>query len=337
MLSGSLTPGAFVTFMIYTQQFVWPMAQFGQIINMYQRAKASSARVFGLIEETGRLNESADATDLAVPAGAVQYDQVSFAYDTERVIRDVSFAAAPGETIGVVGPTGGGKSTLLRLLVRLYDVDSGAIEIDGTDIREVTLKSLRRAVGYVSQEPFLFYGTVKDNIGYGTFEASDEEIEAAARAAAAHDFIENLPEGYETMVGERGIKLSGGQRQRVALARTILKNPAIVVLDEATSHVDTETEALIQRSLVRVAAGKTAFVIAHRLSTVKNADEILVLDDGRIRERGTHDDLLTQDGLYANLWRVQAGEIEDLPREFIERAIRRGAVVEEKTDMAQWE
>ena len=335
VLSGSLTPGAFVTFMIYTQQFVWPMAQFGQIINMYQRAKASSARVFGLIEESGRLDESATAPDLAVPAGAVEYDRVSFAYDTEHVIKDVTFGAAPGETIGVVGPTGGGKSTLLKLLVRLYDVDSGAIEIDGTDVREVTLESLRRAVGYVSQEPFLFYGTVRENIAYGTFEASDDEIEAAARAAAAHDFIENLPDGYETMVGERGIKLSGGQRQRVALARTILKDPAIVVLDEATSHVDTETEALIQRSLARVATGKTAFVIAHRLSTVKNADEILVLDDGQVREQGTHDELLAQDGLYANLWRVQAGEIEDLPREFIERAIRRGAVVEEERDVAQ--
>ncbi|WP_435152415.1 ABC transporter ATP-binding protein [Haladaptatus sp. DFWS20] len=326
--SGTLEPGEFVTFIVLSQQFIWPMAQFGQIINMYQRAKASSVRVFDLMNERGTLDESADAPDLVVSEGRVEYDGVSFGYDDEVVISNIDLRAERGETIALVGPTGAGKSTVLKLLLRMYDVNEGAIRIDGTDIRDVNLRSLRREIGYVSQEPFLFYGSVKENVAYGTFNASEEEIVAAAKAAEAHEFIVNLPDGYDTMVGERGMKLSGGQRQRLSIARTILKNPAILVLDEATSHVDTETEALIQRSLARLVREKTTFAIAHRLSTIKDADEIAVLDDGRVVERGTHDDLLALDGLYANLWRVQAGEIESLPQDFIERAIRRRAEVE---------
>lgn len=228
----------------------------------------------------------------------------------------------------MVGPTGAGKSTLLKLLPRLYDVDNGAVRIDGHDVRDVTLRSLRRSIGYVSQEPFLFFGTVRENIRYGTFDATDNDIERAARRAQAHEFIENLPDGYETLVGERGVKLSGGQRQRLALARTMLKDPAILVLDEATSAVDTETEALIQDRLAEFAADRTTFVIAHRLSTVRTADRILVLDDGQVVEDGTHEGLLERDGLYANFWRVQTGDIASLPREFLERALRRQAVID---------
>ncbi|MFC6798138.1 MULTISPECIES: ABC transporter ATP-binding protein [unclassified Haladaptatus] len=335
-LPGTLTAGQFVTFMVYTQQFIWPMAQFGQIINMYQRAKASSARIFGLMGETARHMESSDAPALEVTAGTVEYDDVSFGYAKadELVLHDVSLTNARGRLLGVVGPTGAGKSTLLKLLVRMYDVAEGAIRIDGTDIRDVSTQSLRRAVGYVSQDPFLFYGTVKENIAYGTFDATDAEIRDAAKRAEAHEFIVNLPDGYDTMVGERGVKLSGGQRQRIAIARTILKDPPILILDEATSHVDTETEALIQRSLNRLAAEKTTFAIAHRLSTIRQADEIIVLDDGRVVERGTHAELIDNDDLYANLWRVQAGEIDDLPPEFIERAIRRRAEIAE-TEFAE--
>ncbi|WP_266079717.1 ABC transporter ATP-binding protein [Haladaptatus caseinilyticus] len=328
--SGVLEPGVFVTFVILSQQFIWPMAQFGQIINIYQRAEASSDRVFTLMSERGTLDESTDAPALAVTEGRVEYDDVTFGYDDEVVIKNVDLHAERGDTIALVGPTGAGKSTVLKLLLRMYDVDGGAIRIDETDIRDVNLRSLRREIGYVSQEPFLFYGTVKENIAYGTFEASEEEIVSAAKAAEAHEFIVNLPDGYDTMVGERGMKLSGGQRQRLSIARTILKDPAVLVLDEATSHVDTETEALIQRSLARLVREKTTFAIAHRLSTIREADEIAVLDDGKIVERGTHDELLARDGLYANLWRVQAGEIESLPRDFIERAIRRRAEVEEE-------
>jgi len=306
------------------------MAQFGQIINMYQRAYASAERVFGLMDEPDALEEGTGADELKVQQGRIEYRGVTFGYDDTdgSVLEDVSFVGEGGETVAVVGPTGAGKSTLLKLLMRLYDVEEGEVRIDGQDVRGVTIPSLRRRIGYVSQETFLFHGTVRENIRYGVFGASDDETETAARAAEAHEFIQNLPDGYDTTVGERGVKLSGGQRQRVAIARAILRDPDILVLDEATSDVDTETEMLIQRSLNRLTADRTTFVIAHRLSTVKDADEIIVLDEGTVVERGTHDDLIADDGLYAHLWGVQAGEIEELPDEFVERAQKRGARVD---------
>ncbi len=320
-----LSTGEFVTFMLLTQRFIWPMAQFGQIINMYQRARASSERIFGLMDEPSRIAEDPAAEDLVVSGGRVAYDDVDFGYGDEQILEDITFEADSGETIALVGPTGAGKSTVLKLLLRMYDVDDGAIRIDDQDLRNVRMSSVRRAIGYVGQESYLFYGTVEENIAYGSFEADRDEVVEAAKMAEAHDFIQNLPEGYETEVGERGVKLSGGQRQRIAIARAILKDPEILVLDEATSDVDTETEMLIQRSLDNLSENRTTFAIAHRLSTIKDADQILVLEDGKIVERGTHDDLLAEDGLYAHLWGVQAGEIDQLPQEFIERASKRQA------------
>jgi ATP-binding cassette subfamily B protein len=357
--SATLTPGAFVTFVIYAQQYIWPTIQFGSVVDDYERAKAAALRVAGLFASENAVRNSPDASALPSDDGSgfrVEYDDVTFAYggrgrspgplsdeddggaldDSLPVLSDVSFVAEPGETVGVVGPTGAGKSTLLKLLPRLYEVDSGAVRVADRDVRDVTLSSLRRSVGYVSQEPFLFYGTVAENIRYGSFDASQGEVASAARRAQAHEFVANLPNGYDTLVGERGVKLSGGQRQRIAIARAILKDPPILVLDEATSHVDTETEALIQRSLAEFSRDRTTFVIAHRLSSVRRADTILVLDDGRIVERGSHEDLLGGDGLYANFWRVQVGDVDSLPRSFVDRARRRTA--ERATDVSDdWE
>jgi ATP-binding cassette subfamily B protein len=332
-LSGTLTVGEFVTFILFTQRFIWPMAQFGSIINMYQRAYSSSARIFGLMDEPSRIAEDPAADPIEVTDGHVEYDDVSFGYDEEEtIVEDVTFEVEGGDTVALVGPTGAGKSTVLKLFLRMYDVDDGAIRIDDQDLREVTIPSLRQAIGYVSQDTFLFYGTVRENIEYGTFDADIEDVEEAAKMAEAHDFIQNLPDGYDTMVGERGVKLSGGQRQRISIARAILKDPDILVLDEATSDVDTETEMLIQRSINEITEDRTTFSIAHRLSTIKDADKIVVLENGRIVERGTHEQLLDSDGLYANLWGVQAGEIDELPQEFIERAARRQSTVDVDPD-----
>jgi ATP-binding cassette subfamily B protein len=243
-------------------------------------------------------------------AGRVTFDDVRFVYSRgEPVLRGLSFAVAPGEMVGIAGPTGAGKSTIVKLLLRLYDVTGGAVLVDGIDVRETTQRDLRRHVALVSQDVYLFHGTIRENIAYGDAGAAEERVVDAAKRAQLHDFIATLPQGYDTLVGERGIKLSGGQRQRLSIARAILKDAKILVLDEATSSVDTETERQIQTSLALLAKGRTAIVIAHRLSTIRHADRILVLKDGRVAEEGHHDDLVARGGTYADLWNVQSGQV----------------------------
>ncbi|MFP4591103.1 MAG: ABC transporter ATP-binding protein [Halobacteriales archaeon] len=324
-MTGSLTVGNLVTFLLLTEQLVNPLAQMSNIVDRYEDARASTKRILGLMDLPVRIEEAPDAVELGEVEGRVVYDAVTFGYEETPVLEGVDFAVWPGQTVGFVGPTGAGKTTIIRLLLRLYDVDDGAVRVDGHDVRDVTLASLRGAIGYVGQENFLFDGTVRQNIKYGSFDADDNAVVDAARRAEAHEFIEQLTDGYETDIGERGVKLSGGQRQRLAIARTILQDPAILVFDEATSAVDTETELLIKRSIDELAADRTTFVIAHRLSTVRDADVVLVVDDGHVVERGTHDELLAADGLYANLWRVQAGELDRLPQSFIDEASERVA------------
>jgi ATP-binding cassette subfamily B protein len=314
-----LTVGTLVPFLLYSRRLMYPMRQFGQVLNNYQYAYAAAERVVGLLREPDTIPDREDGVALETVEGHVEYDGVTFGYDDdETVIDDVSIEVQPGETVGLVGPTGAGKTTLIKLLMRLYDPQEGAVRLDGHDVRDVQLSSLRSHLGYVSQEPFLFGGTVRENVAYGREAVSDEAVTEALRKAGALEFVRELRNGVDTVVGERGVKLSGGQRQRIAIARAVLEDPSILVLDEATSHVDNETEVVVQQNVAEMVENRTTFVIAHRLSTVREADRVLVLEDGQLVEEGSHEDLLAAEGLYADLWHVQVGEVEALPEEFVQ-------------------
>ena len=311
---GTMSVGVYSVLVFLTQRLLWPLTRLGETLDQYQRAMASTNRVMGLLDTPFEIHPGRRAVPTAEVRGDIRIDHVDFAYaEGPPVLRDVSIEIAAGTTVAVVGSTGSGKSTLVKLLLRLYEIEDGVISLDGVPISEIRLEDLRAAFGLVSQDVFLFHGTVRENIVYGSWGASHEEVVRAAELAEAHDFIEALPRGYDTIVGERGQKLSGGQRQRIAIARAILKNPPVLVLDEATSAVDNETEAAIQRSLEHITRDRTTIAIAHRLSTIRNADRIYVLEQGRVAESGTHEALISLDGIYAGLWRVQTGVEATVP------------------------
>ena len=308
VIEGTLAVGFFSILVFMTQRLLWPLTRLGETFDLYQRAMASTRRILDLLDITPQIVEGPGRLPEPV-AGVVRFEDVRFSYSSgPEVLHGLDIDVPAGETHAVVGLTGAGKSTIVKLLLRLYEPTSGRVTVDGVDVRDLTFGDLRGAIGLVSQDVFLFDGTVRENIAYGDPDAPDEAVEEAARLAEAHEFITALPDGYDTLVGERGQKLSGGQRQRLSIARAIVRNPAILVLDEATSSVDNETEAAIQRSLEHVSEGRTTLVIAHRLSTVRHADRIHVLEAGLVREAGTHDELVLAGGLYAALWRVQTGE-----------------------------
>jgi ATP-binding cassette subfamily B protein len=306
---GEMTVGQFVMANTFMIQITVPLNFLGTVYREIRQSLVDMREMFALVDREPEITDRPGAPDLAPGPGHVRFRDVSFGYGPDRpVLRGVDFAVPPGGTLAIVGPSGAGKSTIARLLFRFYDVTGGAVEIDGQDVRAVTQDSVRRAIGVVPQDTVLFNDTIGYNIAYGRADATRAEVEAAARAARIHDFIAGLPEGYDTVVGERGLKLSGGEKQRVAIARTILKDPRILILDEATSALDTGTERAIQSELARLGEGRTVLTIAHRLSTVVEADEILVLEAGRVAERGTHADLLARGGRYAEMWRVQEAE-----------------------------
>jgi subfamily B ATP-binding cassette protein MsbA len=306
VIQGRLTPGELVAYLIYTLLVAGPIAAFSGIYGQFQTAFGATERIFELLDLEPDIRDSPDAYPLPMIIGRVTFEHVSFEYDsTIPVLHDITLDVRPGQVVALVGPSGAGKTTLVNLVPRFYDVTAGKIAIDGHDIRQVTGLSLRQQIGVVPQETTLFSDTIRENIRYGKLDATQDEIEAAARAANAHEFIATLPRGYDTQVGERGVKLSGGQRQRVAIARAILKDPRILILDEATSSLDSESELLVQEALDRLMRSRTSFVIAHRLSTIISADRILVLAGGRIVEDGSHLDLLSSEGLYSKLHSMQ--------------------------------
>jgi ABC-type multidrug transport system fused ATPase/permease subunit len=312
VLAGQLTVGELAAFMLYEQLIQLPMRQIGFIVNIFARAQAAGERIYEIIDAESAVKEKPDALELKDPKGEVVFDNVSFSYDSvSAVLKDINITARPGEIIALLGPTGSGKSTVVNLLPRFYDVTGGAIKIDGHDIRDLTLASLRNTIGIVQQEIFLFIDTIRENIRYGAQGASDEAVIEAAKVARIHDFIMSLPDGYDTWVGERGVTLSGGQKQRISIARMLLRDPRILVFDDSTSSVDMETEYLIQQALAQLMEGRTTFVIAQRLRTVKNADQILVLKDGVIVERGKHEELLAADGLYRQIYDVELRDQEE--------------------------
>jgi ATP-binding cassette subfamily B protein len=306
-LDGAMEVGVFSVLVYMTQRLLWPLTRLGETFDLYQRAMASTRRILDLLAVAPTIRPGSGRLPHPVQ-GEIEFHSVNFAYSDGRLILDnLSLKVPAGETHAIVGATGAGKSTLVKLLLRLYDPTSGRITFDGNDLRGLSFESVRHSIGYVGQDVFLFQGTVRENLSYGRPDATEAEIEEAAALAEATEFIKELPLGYDTIVGERGQKLSGGQRQRLSIARAILRDPPVLVLDEATSSVDNETEAAIQHSLDIVGKDRTVIVIAHRLSTVRFADRIHVLDDGRLIEAGTHDELVASGGLYAALWRVQTG------------------------------
>lgn len=307
VMEGRLTLGELVLFLSYLAMFYVPINQIHSVNHMLQHALAASERVFDVLDTVPEVAERPRAVDPGHRAhGAVRFEQVQFHYRPDvPVLKGVSVTVPAGERVALVGMSGAGKSTLLKLLMRFYDVTAGAIRIDGTDVRDLPIAYLREQIGFVQQEPFLFNGTVRDNLLYGDLHADQTRLEAAARAARAHEFITALPEGYETWIGERGVKLSVGQKQRVSIARVLLKDPPIVIFDEATSNIDTETEVKIREALAELTMGRTTFIIAHRLSTLHDVDRILVLDKGRLVEEGRHDELLSRGGVYAGLYEAQ--------------------------------
>ncbi len=307
-VAGTLSVGTYSVLVFLTQRLLWPLTRLGETLDQYQRAMASTNRVMNLLDTPIEMHSGERSLPVAQVKGHLELRDVTFAYNGRTpVIQHLSLDIPAGKTIGIVGSTGSGKSTLVKLLLRLYEIQGGTITLDGIELRELTLKDLRSCIGLVSQDVFLFHGTVAENIAYGTFDATLSEITAAAKIGEAHDFIMELPQGYDTIVGERGQKLSGGQRQRIAIARAVLKNPPILILDEATSAVDNETEAAIQRSLEKITVDRTTIAIAHRLSTVRNADCIYVMEQGQLVEQGRHEELIERQRIYASLWRVQSG------------------------------
>jgi subfamily B ATP-binding cassette protein MsbA len=309
VIEGALTLGALTSFLLYGITIGTSLSSLAGIYGQFQEGAGAVARVFEIIDERATIEDRSGAIELGRVAGRITFERVGFGYgDGREVVRDIDLEIAPGEVLAVVGPSGAGKTTLCNLVPRLWDVTAGRLLIDGLNVREVRLASLREAISLVPQEPTIFGGSVEENIRYGRLDATADELVAAARAANAHDFIEALPAGYATLVGDRGTRLSGGQRQRVAIARAILKDAPILILDEATSSLDNESERLVQEALARLMAGRTTIVVAHRLSTIRHADRIAVLDDGWLLELGSHGELLALDGLYAHLWRLQASE-----------------------------
>ena len=314
IIDGTFTLGEWQKFSLYLTFVFIPMGQLGMIISLMAQATASSDRIFEILDTKNEVEDKADAIVLGEIQGRVEFNNVSFRYFErgENVLSDVSFTAEPGQTVALLGATGSGKSTVINLIPRFYDVSEGAITVDGYDVRDVTINSLREQIGIVLQETTLFGGTIRDNIAFGRPNASDEEVMAAAEAAAAHDFIESFPDGYDTAVGERGSTLSGGQKQRIAIARALLMDPHILILDDSTSSVDLHTEYQIQQALDRLMEGRTSFVIAQRISTVLNADQILVLENGRIVDRGVHEDLMEHSAIYAEIYHSQLAEDVEL-------------------------